>query len=221
MTGPAINDYIIKALSGTGIRTDEMQSLREDYVSRMRDGARGTIINQAYLMNGKVAPIYYQETYASSEDWIQEDKCVYKFPAPSPLTNPEGLPYVEWIGGSDWSCDGRFRFAQSRAALVMANSHHIVGRSSLTRAFYDNNNNLWWIYRAEDVSDFAVRQVCNNPYEVKEYNIDSSEYPFPTDQLDRLMEEIFKLYYRSRENARTDLVPNSREDSKINIGGRR
>lgn len=213
MTGPEVTDFLIKYLAGTGVRTDEMQNLRSDFVDKIRDAARGQIVNMQYLKSGTVAPIFYQETYCHESDWIQEKDCVYRFPAPAPLTNPEGWPWVQWIGGSDWTCEANFRFAKSRQGLIYANNHHIIGRKSLVRAYYDNSMNCWWIYRNEATKDFAISQVCINPYEIKEYNIDKDNYPFPNDQMNLLTEIVNKLFFRYlREPA--DMVPNSRNDNQ-------
>lgn len=213
MTGPEYNDRIIKVLSTSGIRTDEMQGRGEDFITSIRDSARGEVINQLLIRGGSVAPIFYQEMYFSDEDMIQEDDCLVKFFCPPPLYKPNGQPWVEWVGGKNWSKDGRFRIASSRNELIDMNAHHIVGRSGLVRAFYDNSLQCWWVYRNKGATNFAVRQICASPYSVPEYNIDTDTYPFPTDQDDMLMDIVIKRYFRTIQGA-IDSRSNSRNDNQ-------
>jgi hypothetical protein len=211
MTGPEYNDRIIKVLTGSGVRTDELQGRGEDFISSLRDSARGEVLNQLYLRGGGVAPIFFQEMYFEEKDMIQEDDCVVKFFCPPPLYKPNGMPWVEWVGGKNWSRDSRFRVAVSRTDLIDKNAHHITGRSNLVRAFYDNAMACWWVYRNKGANSFAVRQICADPYKVPEYNIDKDDYPFPTDQDDFMMDIIIKRYFRTIQ-APIDAKSNSRND---------
>ncbi len=214
MTGPAYTDRIIKVLTGSGVRTDELQGRGTDFIDSIRDSARGEAINYVNVNFGSVAPIYFQEMYFNETDFIQESDCVYKIPCPKPLYDVYGRPYINQIGGSDWNCAGSFRISKYRSELFRANRHHIIGRNTLTRAFYDTNLSCWWIYRNESVSDFAISQVCAEPYKSPQFNINEDDYPFPTDQDDRLMDTIIARYFRTLQ-APVDAIPNSRNDIQM------
>ena len=95
--------------------------------------------------------------------------------------------------------------------MIDKNAHHITGRSNLVRAFYDNAMACWWVYRNKGANNFAVRQICADPYKVPEYNIDKDDYPFPTDQDDFMMDIIIKRYFRTIQ-APIDAKSNSRND---------
>jgi hypothetical protein len=168
-----------------------------------------------FLNFRSVAPIFYQEMYVTEDDYTQEDDCVLKIPAPVPLYKPDGLPWVEWAGGSDWNTNAFFRVVKNRREVIGANSHHIVGRKSLSRAFYDTNSKVWWMYRNNEVREFSIRQINAHPYESKEFNIEMDEYPFPTDQIDRLMDVVIKRYFRQLQGQQ-DLTPNSIDDRQLN-----
>jgi hypothetical protein len=214
MTGSEYNDLIIRILANSGVRSDELDGLQENFISALRDSSRGEVLNQLYLRNNSVAPIFFQEMYFTDADYKQEGDCVYLFPCPNPLYRPDGSPWVEWVGGSDWNTSANFRVVKSRRELVGANKHHIIGRSDLIRAFYDTNSNVWWVYRNESVESFAVRQINARPYESKEYNIETDTYPFPTDMNDMLMDIILRRYFRQLQGQQ-DRVPNSIDDKQV------
>lgn len=214
MTGPAYSDRIIKVLSGSGIRTDEMIGRGIEFIDSIRDSARGQVVNTMNAQMGGVAPIFFQEIYVNKNDFIQEDECVYKVPCPEPIYDVNGRPFINWMGGSNWSCGDSFRIAKFRSELVGANRHHIIGRESLTRAFYDTNFRCWWVYRNDAVEDFSISQICAHPYQAPQYNIDTDTYPFPTDQDDRLMDIIIQKYFRTIQGP-TDSIPNSQNDTQI------
>jgi hypothetical protein len=214
MTGPAYSDRIIKVLTGSGIRTDEMLGRGIEFIDSIRDSSRGEVINFMNVNFRGVAPIYFQEIYVSKDDFVQEDECVYKVPCPVPLYDVSGRPYINWMGGSNWTCADTFRIAKYRSELVRANKHHIIGRDSLTRAFYDTNFKCWWVYHNESVEDFSISQICAQPYKAPQYNIDSDEYPFPMDQDDRLMDIVIKRYFRIIQG-QLDAVPNSQNDPQL------
>jgi hypothetical protein len=214
MTGPAYTDMIIKVLTGSGVRTDELQGRGVEFIDSIRDGARGEVINFMNTNFGSVAPICFQEIYVPQDQWVQEDECVYKIPCPKPLYNVYGSPYINQIGGSDWNCAGSFRISKFRSEIFRANRHYILGREELTRAFYDTNLSCWWIYRNESVNDFAISQICAQPYQAPQFNVDEDTYPFPTDQNDRLMDAIIQRYFRVLQGV-VDTVPNSRNDTQL------
>lgn len=206
-----INDMIVRVLSNSGVSTDELDGLQDGFISVIRDASRGEILNALALQFKAVAPIFYQEMYFSESDYTKEDECIYLIPSPAPLYKANGTPWVEWIGGADWSSPADFRVAKSRRELVAANNHHIVGRKELVRAFYDTNSEIWWIYSNKNISQFAVRQINARPERSKQYNIDQDLYPFPTDQIDKLMDIIIKRYFRHLQGVQ-DRVPNSIDD---------
>lgn len=219
MTSKQINDMIVRVLSSSGVSTDELDGLQDGFISSIRDASRGEVLNFLEINMKAVAPIFYQEMYFKEGDYIQEDDCVIRFFAPTPLYKVNGIPWVEWVGGSDWNNPVNMRVVKNRRELVGANAHHIVGRTSLSRAFYDTNLKTWWIYRNKEASEFAIRQINANPYESKEFNIDSDEYPFPVDQIDRLMDVILKRYFRVLQGQQ-DLIPNSVDDRQLNTNRR-
>jgi hypothetical protein len=213
MTQPAYVDRAIKVLTGSGVRTDELQGRGEDFILSLLNSARGEVIN-LLSVNGRAAQVFYQEMYFAETDFVQESDCVFKIPCPKPLYDIQGFPYIGWVGGSDWNCADSFRIATSRSELRAANKHYIVGRSELTRAFYDTNMNCWWIYRNQSVNDFAVSQVNAEPHKSPFFNVETDDYPFPTDQDDRLMDLVVKRYFRELQGP-VDAVPNSRNDTQI------
>lgn len=214
MTGPSYTDRIIKVLSGSGIRTDEMLGRGVEFIDSIRDSARGEVVNLMNTQFGGVAPIYFQEIYVNKDQFIQEDECVYKVPCPVPLYDVNGKPYINWIGGSNWNCADSFRVAKFRSELTGANRHYIIGRDSLTRAYYDTNFQCWWIYHNKSVDDFSISQICAQPYKAPQYNIDVDEYPFPMDQDDRLMDIVIQKYFRFIQGG-LDVVPNSQNDTQL------
>lgn len=214
MTGPEYTDRIIKILTGSGVRTDELQGRGEQFIDSIRDSSRGEVINYMNLNFGSVAPICFQEIYVNKNEWEQEDECVYKIPCPQPLYDVYGSPYINQIGGSDWNCAEGFRISRYRSEVFRANRNHIIGRKNLVRAFYDTNMKCWWVYNNNTVNDFAISQVCAAPYEAPQYNIDTDSYPFPTDQDDRLMEVIIARYFKVIQ-APADSIPNSKNDTQL------
>lgn len=219
MTGPALTDMIIKVLTGSGVRTDELQGRGNEFIDSIRDASRGEVANFMNTNFGSVAPIFFQEIYVPQDQWVQEDTCVYKIPCPKPIYDVYGSPYINQIGGSDWNCAGSFRISKFRSEIFKANRHYIIGRSELTRAFYDTNLSCWWIYRNESVNDFAISQICAEPYKAPQYNIDEDDYPFPMDQVDRLMDIVIRRYFRTIQGP-MDVVPNSVNDTQIPQRGR-
>jgi hypothetical protein len=215
MTGIELNDMIIRVLANSGVSTDELNGLQEGFINEIRDASRGEVLNFLFLNFRSVAPIFFQEMYVTEEDYTQEGDCVIKIPAPVPLYKPDGLPWVEWAGGSDWNTNAFFRVVKNRREVIGANAHHIVGRKSLSRAFYDTNSNVWWMYWNNEVREFSIRQINAHPYQSKEFNIETDEYPFPTDQVDRLMDVIIKRYFRYLQGQQ-DLTPNSIDDRQLN-----
>lgn len=214
MTQPQYVDMVIKVLSGSGVRTDEMQGRGENFILALMNSCRGEAINLLWQKGGGVAAAFYQEDYFTESEMIQEGDCIQRFFAHSPLYKPNGEPWVEWIGGKDWSRNTKFRRAKSRSELVDMNAHHIVGRQELVRAYYDNAMGCYWIYRNKGAKNFALRQVYAEPAQCRSYNVDSDPYPFPQDQNDLLMELIVTRYFKVLQGA-VDATSNSRNDVQI------
>ena len=216
LTGPEYNSKIIKVLNANGIETDEAQGRTDEFITTIRDSARAEVINQMFLLNRSVSPAFYQETYITPDQLEDEGDCIVRFKCGTPLYKLDGQPWVEWIGGQDWSkSSSQFRTAFSRAELVDKSTHHILGRKSLVRAYYDNAMGYWWVYNNKGAENFAVRQIFSSPYDVKEYNIDTDPYPFPADQDNRLMEAVIKMYFRILQGP-SDATSNSRNDIQLN-----
>jgi len=214
MTQPQYVDLAIKVLSGSGVRTDEMQGRGENFIGAILNSCRGEAVNLMAQKGGGVSPAFYQESYFTETDMISEGDCIQRFFAPPPLYKTSGMPWVEWIGGKDWSRNTKFRLAASRSALVDMNAHHIVGRSEQVRAYYDNVSGCYWIYRNKGAVNFALRQIFAEPQLCKEYNIDRDPYPYPADQNDLLMELVIGRYFKVIQGA-VDSTSNSRNDTQI------
>lgn len=216
LTGPEYNSKIIKVLNANGIETDEAQGRSDEFISSIRDSARGEVINQMFLLNRAVSPMFYQEMYFTEDDYVKDGDCVVQFKCPPPMYKLDGSPWVEWIGGKDWnSQSARFRLAASRAEVVNKSTHHILGRKQLVRAFYDNAMGYWWVYSNQGTVNFAVRQICATPYDAPNFNINTDPYPFPSDQDNRLMEAVIRMYYRILQGP-SDSISNSRNDAQLN-----
>lgn len=214
MTQPQYVDLTIKILSNSGVRTDEMQGRGEQFITAILNSCRGEALNLLAQKGGGVAAAFYQESYFSESDMISEGDCIQRFFAPPPLYKMSGEPWVEWIGGKDWSRNTKFRRAKSRSELVDMNAHHIVGRQQLVRAYYDNAMGCYWIYRNKGAKNFALRQIFAEPEKNKEYNIDTDPYPYPQDQNDLLMDLILQRYFKPIQGA-VDATSNSRNDAQI------
>jgi hypothetical protein len=214
MTQPQYVDLVIKILSGSGVRTDEMQGRGENFIGEIINSCRGEALNLLAQKGGGVAAIFYQESYFTEADMKDEGDCIQRFFAPAPLYKMSGEPWVEWIGGKDWSRNTKFRVANSRSALVEMNAHHVVGRKQLVRAYYDNAAGCFWIYRNKGAVNFALRQIFADPTQCKEYNIDKDPYPYPTDQNDLLMDLILQRYFKTLQGG-VDATSNSRNDAQI------
>jgi len=216
LTGPEYNSKIIKVLNANGIETDEAQGRSDEFITSIRDSARGEVINQMYLLNRAVSPAFYQEMYVQEGEYVPVGNCIYQFACPHPMYRVDGQPWVEWIGGSDWSAPSAFfRVASSRKELVDKSTHHILGRKTLVRAYYDNAMGYWWVYSNKATVNFSVRQIFASPYDVPGFNRDKDPYPFPSDQDNRLMDAIIRMYYRILQGP-SDSTSNSRNDAQLN-----
>lgn len=190
MTAREYTDLTKHTLTSAGFKSDDILGRGETFFNNIRDSARGEVVNYLNMNFGSISPMFYQEIYVSKEDWEQEDDCVYKIPCPIPLYDSYGKPYINKISGSDWNCADSFRISRYRSEIRNANKHYILGRENLTRVFYDTNFKCLWLYRAGDISDISISQVCANPTDVPAYNVELDQYPFPTDQNDLLFSFI-------------------------------
>jgi len=201
-------------LSGSGVRTDEMQGRGENFILSLLNSCRGEAVNVLAQKGGGVSPAFYQEDYFTESEMEQEGDCIMRFFSNPPLYKLSGEPWVEWIGGKDWNRNTKFRLAASRSALVNMNAHHIVGRSELVRGYFDNTLNCWWIYRNKGAKNFAVRQIYAEPQLCKTFNVDVDQYPFPQDQYDLLMELLLNRYFKFIQGG-VDSKSNSRNDTQM------
>lgn len=207
LTLPQYRERIITGAIGGQISADARYDYQ--YIDSIINSGRAVLVRELYKEMGIVPPVYYQRYEPEYIPDAQESKEYALYSMPDLIAIDATSDGGGFFGTV--TCDVPFTQVNNRNTLADYKRHRILkpGRRALVLVTKGRAE----VYYKNLIKEFLIEGIFADPTSVPTFNVENDPYPIDAAAMSRLDDYILRIHLDRTQQAVTDRVANSRDDS--------